>query len=152
MSTGRLTYQMPRMPRTETRIACQTYTWQMSGNYVGRLDHILSLLGRTGFAGVEPETQYLGRLAEPAAMARALAESSVGLAAEMQLVSRQAREWAQSVRSAVKSGCISASSSAGGWSLSHVVLSRSSEPGTYLYCTAISRMSEGGCRVGRAAT
>lgn len=63
------------------RIACQTYTWQMSGDYVGRLDHILDLLGKTGFQGVEPETQFLGRLADPAAMARALAGKGIELVA-----------------------------------------------------------------------
>lgn len=63
------------------KIACQTYTWQMSGNYVGKLDHILQLLGKTGFRGVEPETQYLGRLAEPKAMAGALEEHGIELGA-----------------------------------------------------------------------
>ena len=63
------------------RLACQTYTWQMSGDYVGRLDHILSLLGGTGFAGVEPETQFLGKLADPGAMRAALDEAGVELAA-----------------------------------------------------------------------
>lgn len=66
---------------TTPRIACQTYTWQMSGNYVGKLDHILGLLSRTGFQGVEPETQYLGRLASPQAMAEALQESGIQLSA-----------------------------------------------------------------------
>ena len=64
-----------------TRIACQTYTWQMSGNYVGKLDHILGLLKKTGFRGVEPETQYLGRLADPAALGEALEENGIQLAA-----------------------------------------------------------------------
>ncbi len=63
------------------RLACQTYTWQMSGDYVGRLDHILGLLGRTGFVGVEPETQFLGALADPEAMRAALADAGVELAA-----------------------------------------------------------------------
>ena len=65
----------------KARLACQTYTWQMSGDYVGRLDHILSLPGKTGFEGVEPETQFLGKLADPNAMAAALKESGVELAA-----------------------------------------------------------------------
>ena len=64
------------------RLACQTYTWQMSGDtYVGRLDHILNLLGSTGFAGVEPETQFLGALEDPARMRAALDEAGVELAA-----------------------------------------------------------------------
>ncbi|MFT7486684.1 MAG: inosose dehydratase [Candidatus Paceibacteria bacterium] len=63
------------------RIACQTYTWQMSGGYVGKLDHILSLLGKTGFRGVEPETQYLGRLSDPAALRSSLEDNNLQLAA-----------------------------------------------------------------------
>ncbi|MFT5288841.1 MAG: inosose dehydratase [Planctomycetota bacterium] len=62
------------------RIACQTYTWQMSGDYVGKLDHILGLLAKTGFNGVEPETQYLGALGEPGALSAALAQSGIQLA------------------------------------------------------------------------
>ncbi|MFT4605352.1 MAG: inosose dehydratase [Rhodothermales bacterium] len=62
------------------RIACQTYTWQMSGNYVGKLDHILGLLGQTGFCGVEPETQFLGRLADPGALSEALTKNGIELA------------------------------------------------------------------------
>jgi len=68
-------------PTNRIRIACQTYTWQMSGDYVGRLDHIVDLIGKTGFEGVEPETQFLGRLADPEAMSRALKESGIELAA-----------------------------------------------------------------------
>jgi inosose dehydratase len=66
---------------SRARIACQTYTWQMSGNYVGKLDHILGLLEKTGFQGVEPETQYLGRLANPAALGEALGHNGIELAA-----------------------------------------------------------------------
>ena len=66
---------------TSPRLAYQTYTWQMSGDYVGRLDHIVSLLGRTGFQGVEPETQFLGRLADPAEMSAALKDSGLELSA-----------------------------------------------------------------------
>lgn len=63
------------------RFACQTYSWQMSGKYVGSLDHIVNLLGETGFAGVEPETQFLGRLADPVELAGALKRNGIGLAA-----------------------------------------------------------------------
>ena len=66
---------------SRVRIACQTYTWQMSGEWAGRLDHIVELLGRTGFAGVEPETQFLGELEEPGALKRALADAGIELAA-----------------------------------------------------------------------
>jgi inosose dehydratase len=65
---------------SQARIACQTYTWQMSGNYVGKLDHIIQLLSTTGFGGVEPETQYLGGLADPAALSKALQDAGIQLA------------------------------------------------------------------------
>ncbi len=66
---------------SKTKLACQTYTWQMSNDYVGRLDHILNLLGKTGFAGVESETQFLGKLADAATMKSALAENQIEFAA-----------------------------------------------------------------------
>lgn len=47
---------------------------------MGKLDHILGLLAQTGFAGVEPETQYLGRLGTPLALSDALASNGIQLA------------------------------------------------------------------------
>lgn len=63
------------------RLGCQTYTWEMSGQYVGKLDHILNVLNKSGFQGVEPETQFLGVLAESSAMKAALEEAGLELAA-----------------------------------------------------------------------
>jgi inosose dehydratase len=63
-------------------IGTQTYTWQMSGGtYDGRLDHILEVACRTGFAGVEPETRFLGRLEDPALLKEALQKNDVALPA-----------------------------------------------------------------------
>jgi inosose dehydratase len=46
---------------SQIQFGCQFYTWQMSGQrYVGQLPHILSVVGTTGFAGIEPETCMLG--------------------------------------------------------------------------------------------
>jgi inosose dehydratase len=46
---------------TEIRFGCQFYTWQMSGDlYVGKLPHILEVVRRAGFGGIEPETCMLG--------------------------------------------------------------------------------------------
>lgn len=39
---------------------CQAYTWQMSGRFVGRLEHILDSVQAAGFAGFELETCMLG--------------------------------------------------------------------------------------------
>jgi len=63
-------------------IGTQTYTWQMSGGkYDGRLDHILEVAGKAGFAGVEPETRFLGHLEEAAALKAALERNQVALPA-----------------------------------------------------------------------
>lgn len=64
------------------RIGTQTYTWQMSGGkYDGRLDHILGIASKAGFAGVEPETRFLGTLEEPALLKEALGSNGVELPA-----------------------------------------------------------------------
>ena len=64
------------------RIGCQTYTWQMSGaKYLDKLSHIIEIASRAGFAGLEPETQFLGRLWDPGLMKEALAANHIELAA-----------------------------------------------------------------------
>ena len=45
---------------SEIQFGCQFYTWQMSGRYVGKLPHILTVVEDSGFAGIEPETCMLG--------------------------------------------------------------------------------------------
>ena len=46
---------------SQIKFGCQFYTWQMSGaRYVGKLPHILRVVGEAGFAGIEPETCMLG--------------------------------------------------------------------------------------------
>lgn len=66
---------------TAPRLACQTYAWQMSGAFVGRLDHILGTLAGTGFVGVEPETQFLGSLSRAEPLHAALQDAGLELAA-----------------------------------------------------------------------
>jgi len=64
------------------RIGCQTYTWQMSGEkYLDKLEHIMQIAAQAQYAGLEPETQFLGRLWDAARMADALAANSLELAA-----------------------------------------------------------------------
>jgi len=50
------------------RFGCQAYTWQMSGRYVGRLDHILSTVQAAGLTGFETEVCMLGRYYDDAAL------------------------------------------------------------------------------------
>ena len=41
------------------RLGCQTYAWQMSGAiYLGRLDHIIDVVGDSGFQGIEAESSF----------------------------------------------------------------------------------------------
>lgn len=43
------------------KFGCQFYTWQMSGDcYVGKLPHILEVVAKASFTGIEPETCMLG--------------------------------------------------------------------------------------------
>ncbi len=55
---------------SQIQIGCQFYTWQMSGQkYVGQLPHILQVVERAGYRGIEPETCMLGAyLADPRAL------------------------------------------------------------------------------------
>jgi inosose dehydratase len=53
----------------------------MSGSFVGRLDHIIGTIADTGFTGVEPETQFLGELEDPARLAATLTAAGVEMAA-----------------------------------------------------------------------
>ena len=64
------------------RIGCQTYTWQMSGEkYLDKLEHIIRIAAQAEYVGLEPETQFLGRLWEPALMQETLAANGLELAA-----------------------------------------------------------------------
>jgi len=43
------------------RYGCQFYTWQMSGEkYVGNMSHILDVVSRSSFAGIEPDVAIMG--------------------------------------------------------------------------------------------
>lgn len=64
------------------RFGCQTYTWQMSGTrYLGELDRIMGVAARAGFAGLECEMQFLGRLRDPEQMRAVMAREAIDFAA-----------------------------------------------------------------------
>jgi inosose dehydratase len=66
----------------DIRFACQTYSWQMSGErYRGRLDHIVPIAADAGFAGVEPEVFMLGDNREPWRLQQLLTGAGLELAA-----------------------------------------------------------------------
>lgn len=63
------------------KIGCETYTWQMPGEtYKGKMDHIMEVASKAGFAGIEPETSFLGNLFDPMKMNEALTEHQLELA------------------------------------------------------------------------
>jgi inosose dehydratase len=64
------------------QIGCQTYTWQMSGErYLDKLQHIVNVASTAGFAGLEPEVQFLREFYDPVKMAELLDEHQIKLAA-----------------------------------------------------------------------
>lgn len=68
---------------SQIRIGCQTYTWQMSlEKYRGQIGHILDVVSRAGFEGLEPEVCMLGPYEkDPGRLAEELDERNVALAA-----------------------------------------------------------------------
>ena len=66
----------------DIRLGCQTYTWQMSGEkYLDNLRHIMGIAARAGFAGLEPEVQFLTDLIDPTKMREQLEAQNIQLAA-----------------------------------------------------------------------
>ncbi len=65
------------------KYGCQTYTWQMSyEKYSQRLDHIISVVAGSGFAGIEAEICMLGPYNEdPAKLAADLQAKGLALGA-----------------------------------------------------------------------
>ena len=63
------------------KIGCETYTWQMPGEqYKGKLEHIMEVTSKAGFAGIEPDTSFLHHLSDPALMQEALEKNKLELA------------------------------------------------------------------------
>ena len=66
---------------SKIKLACETYTWQMPGEqYKGKLEHIMEICRRAGFAGIEPETSFFQHLEDPYKMKDALAVNDLELA------------------------------------------------------------------------
>jgi inosose dehydratase len=64
------------------QFGCQTYTWQMSGpSQYDRLEHIIQVGAKAGFAGLEPEVVMLSRLADPRRLKAALDAQGIRLGA-----------------------------------------------------------------------
>jgi inosose dehydratase len=64
------------------KLACETYAWQMPGEqYKGKLDHIMNVISRAGFPGIEPETSFFGDLSDPIKMKDTLEKYNLEMAA-----------------------------------------------------------------------
>ena len=66
---------------SKIKLGCETYTWQMPGeHYKGQLEHIMEICQQAGFAGIEPESSFLQRLADPVLMKDTLKTNNLDLA------------------------------------------------------------------------
>ncbi|MPR34138.1 sugar phosphate isomerase/epimerase family protein [Salmonirosea aquatica] len=66
------------------RFGSEVYTWYMSGNgttYAGRLDHMIDIIAKAGFAGIQPIFSWMGTLRDPHLLAEKLKEHNLELAA-----------------------------------------------------------------------
>lgn len=63
------------------RFASQTYSWQMSGNWAGRLNEIVRTVAASGFEGIEPEVCMTGGYETATQLRGLLLEHGVELAA-----------------------------------------------------------------------
>lgn len=64
------------------KVACETYTWQMPGEiYKSRLGHIIEVMHKAGFAGIEAETSFFGPLSDPNRMKEVLQKNNMELTA-----------------------------------------------------------------------
>jgi inosose dehydratase len=76
-----MTMQSAPMP---FRFGCQVYSWYMNGRgqtYRNRLDHIIAVAARAGFAGIEPLHFWMGDLSDPARLEACLQRHGITLAA-----------------------------------------------------------------------
>ena len=62
---------------------CQFYTWQMSGEkYIGEMPHILNVVSKAHFAGIEPDIAMMGKyFDDPVLMQSLLDETKLQLSA-----------------------------------------------------------------------
>lgn len=67
---------------SKIKIACETYTWQMPGEgYKGKLDHIMGVVKKAGFEGIEPESSFFHDLSDPIKMKETLDKHNLQLTA-----------------------------------------------------------------------
>ena len=62
------------------KIGCETYTWAMSGDkYKNKLEHILSVMSKSGFKSIEPDTGFMNGFTDPKVFKEALDRNNIEL-------------------------------------------------------------------------
>ena len=66
------------------RFGSEVYTWYMSGNgetHKGRLGHMIEIISKAGFSGIQPIFTWMGDLIDPVLLEAKLKENDIQLAA-----------------------------------------------------------------------
>jgi inosose dehydratase len=69
---------------TKLRFGSEVYTWFMAGNgetNKGKLGHMIEVIGKAGFSGIQPIFTWMGDLVDPILLKNKLAENNIELAA-----------------------------------------------------------------------
>lgn len=72
------------MENTKFRFGSEVYTWYMAGNgetNKGKLGHMIEVIGKAGFTGIQPIFTWMGDLVDPVLLKNKLAENGIELAA-----------------------------------------------------------------------
>jgi inosose dehydratase len=72
------------MSQLPFRFGAEVYTWFMSGNgetYKGQLAHMIEVIAKAGFTGIQPIFTWMGPLSDPNLLADKLKEQNIDLAA-----------------------------------------------------------------------
>ena len=67
---------MAQAPSSSIQFGSEVYTWFMKENgraHANRLDHMIDVIARAGFAGVQPIFSWMGDLSDPRRLADSLA-------------------------------------------------------------------------------
>jgi inosose dehydratase len=87
------------MTERQVRFAAQTYSWQMSNRWGGRLSEIATVVAQAGFAGIEPEVRMMDGFHDVGALQALLTGRNVSLAAIALVL-----DWRGPTESAVERG------------------------------------------------
>jgi inosose dehydratase len=72
------------MENSKLRFGSEVYTWFMAGNgetNKGKLGHMIEVIGKAGFTGIQPIFTWMGDLVDPILLKNRLTENNIELAA-----------------------------------------------------------------------